>query len=140
MLKAVTQELNNLIPLSNDDETLQKMLKSIKKKNRNIFEIFSRGITNFYSEFFKTQYAWLETAVYGNDEGIQICNAGFRYLLMMMKLDDDQVFKISIEFFHFYIGKHLEEQKNPDPNKSNYGNSYLSNKKTLTSIYQSIFH
>lgn len=49
MLKAVTQELNNLIPLSNDEETLQKMLKSIKKKNRNIFEIFSRGITNFYS-------------------------------------------------------------------------------------------
>jgi hypothetical protein len=34
-------------------------------------------------------------AVYGN-EGVQVCNAGFRYLLMMMKLDDDQVFKIAI--------------------------------------------
>jgi len=107
MLKAVTQELNNLIPLSNDDESLQKLLKSIKKRNRNIFEIFSRGITNFYSEFFKTQYSWLEMAVYGN-EGVQVCNAGFRYLLMMMKLDDDQVFKIAIEFFHFYIGKFLD--------------------------------
>jgi hypothetical protein len=66
MLRDVTKELNNLIPLSNDDESVQKMLKSIKKKNRNIFEIFSRGITNFYSEFFKTQYDWIDTVVYGN--------------------------------------------------------------------------
>jgi hypothetical protein len=59
MLNSVTQELNNLIPLSNDDESLNKLLKSIKKKNKNMFEIFSRGITNFYSEFFKNQYVWL---------------------------------------------------------------------------------
>jgi hypothetical protein len=43
------------------------MLKSIKKKNRNIFEMFSRSITNFYSEFFKNQYVWIENAVYGSD-------------------------------------------------------------------------
>ncbi len=116
------------------------MLKSIKKKNRNIFEMFSRSITNFYSEFFKNQYVWIENAVYGSDQGIQICNAGFRYLLMMMKLDDDQVFKISIEFFHFYIGKYLEEQKNPNPTKQNYGNTFLGNKKDLSSIYPTIFN
>ena len=49
MLRAVTNQLNQLIPLSNDDETIQKLLKSIKKRNKNIFEVFSRGITNFYS-------------------------------------------------------------------------------------------
>ena len=37
MLREVTSELNNLIPLSNDDESVQKMLKGIKKRNRNIF-------------------------------------------------------------------------------------------------------
>ncbi len=78
-------------------------------------------------------------AVYGNDEGIQICNAGFKYMLMMMKLDDDQVFKIAIEFFHFYIGKYLEEQKNPNPMKPTFNNSYLSNKQSLSSIYPAIF-
>jgi hypothetical protein len=58
---------------------------------------------------------------------------------MMMKMDDDQVFKIAIEFFHFYVGKYLEEQKNPNPAKSTLTSSYL-NKKTLSSIYLSIFH
>lgn len=79
-------------------------------------------------------------AVFGNEEGVQVCNAGFRYLLMMMKLDDDQVFKISIEFFHFYIGKHLEEQKNPNPMRMNMGNNFLGNKSSLSSIYPNIFH
>lgn len=59
---------------------------------------------------------------------------------MMMKFDDDQVFKISIEFFHFYIGKYLEEQKNPNPMNPGFGNSYLSNKKALPSIYPAIFN
>jgi hypothetical protein len=49
MLQRVTEELNILIPLSNDEEQVQKMLNSVKKKNRNIFEILSRGIVNFYS-------------------------------------------------------------------------------------------
>jgi len=79
-------------------------------------------------------------AVLGNDEGIQICNAGFRYLLMMMKLDDDQVFKIAIEFFHFYIGKYLEEQKNPNQKMNYTGNYLLNSKKTLPSIYSIVFN
>jgi hypothetical protein len=59
---------------------------------------------------------------------------------MMMKLDDDQVFKIAIEFFHFYIGKYLEDQKNPNPTKQNLSNSYLSNKNSLSGIYPQIFN
>jgi hypothetical protein len=27
----------------------------------------------------------------------------------MMKIDEDQVFKITIDFFHFYIGAYLEQ-------------------------------
>jgi hypothetical protein len=49
MLQRVTEELNNLIPLTNDDEKVQQMLSSVKKKNRNIFEVLARGIANFYS-------------------------------------------------------------------------------------------
>ena len=28
---------------------------------------------------------------------------------MMMKIDEDQIFKITIDFFNFYIGNYLEE-------------------------------
>lgn len=51
-------------------------------------------------------------AIDGNVEMIQICKAGFGYMLMIMRIDDDQVFKICIEFFHFYIGNYLEKQQN----------------------------
>ena len=56
---------------------------------------------------------------------------------MMMKIDEDQVFKIAIEFFHFYIGKFLEEQKNPNPMKKSLmqNTGYLMGVKSLTSIY-----
>ncbi len=49
MLQKVTEELNTLIPLSSDNERVQEMLRSVKKKNRNIFEVLARGIANFYS-------------------------------------------------------------------------------------------
>jgi len=61
-------------------------------------------------------------------------------MLMMTKVDDDQVFKIAIEFFHFYIGKYLDEQKNPNPIKTNFSNSFISNKQSLSSIYPPIFY
>ena len=41
---------------------------------------------------------------------MKICHLGFRYILMMMKIDEDQVFKITIDFFHYYIGAYLEQQ------------------------------
>lgn len=66
MLQRVTEELNQLIPLSNEDEKVQQLLQSVKKRNRNIFEVLARGIANFYSEFFKNQAQWLERAVSGN--------------------------------------------------------------------------
>ena len=66
MLQRVTEELNQLIPLSNEDEKVQQLLQSVKKRNRNIFEVLARGIANFYSEFFKNQVLWLERAVSGN--------------------------------------------------------------------------
>ena len=53
MLQRVTEELNKLIPLSNEDDQVQQLLHSVRKKNRNIFEVLARGIANFYSEFFK---------------------------------------------------------------------------------------
>lgn len=107
MLQRVTEELNKLIPLENDDEKVQQMLNSVKKRNRNIFEVLARGIANFYSEYFKNQSVWLSGAVVGNEDGVRICQLGFRYLLMMMKIDEDQVFKITIDFFHIYIGSYL---------------------------------
>ena len=110
MLQRVTEELNLLIPLSNDDLKVQQMLQSIKKKNRNIFEVLARGIANFYSEFFKSQFHWLERTIVNNNEAVRVCQMGFRYLLMMMKIDEDQIFKITIDFFHFYIGAYLERQ------------------------------
>jgi hypothetical protein len=107
MLQRVTEELNVLIPLQNEEEKVHQMLNSIKKRNRNIFEILARGIANFYSEFFKTQHRWMERAVAGNEPAVRICTMGFRYLLMMMRVDEDQVFKITIDFFHYYIGAYL---------------------------------
>lgn len=83
------------------------MLQSVKKKNRNIFEVLARGIANFYSEFFKNQYSWLDSTVYGNDQAINVCQMGFRYILMMMKVEEDQIFSITIDFFHFYLGAYL---------------------------------
>jgi hypothetical protein len=39
-----------------------------------------------------------------------VCKFGFKYLLMMMKIDEDQVFKITIDFFHYYLGAYLDRQ------------------------------
>ena len=108
MLQRVTEELNKLIPLSNDDEQVRMFLQSVKKKHQNVFEVLARGIANFYSEYYKNQREWLDKTVAGNEDAIKVCQLGFRYLLMMMKIDEDQVFKITIDFFHFYIGNYLE--------------------------------
>lgn len=134
MLQRVTEELNQLIPLTNDNEKVQQMLQSIKKKNRNIFEVLARGIANFYSEFFKNQFYWIERAMLGNEEGIRICHMGFCYIIMMMKIDEDQVFKITIDFFHFYIGAYLERQSKGE---SSFGGlNYASNQSSLNQIYK----
>ena len=53
---------------------------------------------------------WVEKAVAGNEEGVNICRFGFKYLLVMMKIDEDQVFKITIDFFHYYVGAYLKQQ------------------------------
>lgn len=37
MLKNVTGELNKLIPISNNDDDIQKMLSNIKKRSRSMF-------------------------------------------------------------------------------------------------------
>lgn len=109
MLARVTEELNKLIPLTNEEDKIQSTLQSIKKKFRNIFEMLSRGIANFYCEFFKNQHGWLKRMVLGNSEYLQVCHFGFRYLIMMMRIDEDQVFKITVEFFYFYISTYLQE-------------------------------
>ena len=58
------------------------------------------------------------------------------YLLMLMKIDDDQVFKICIEFFHFYINRYLEKKANPDYSKSNF----IQNKQaSLEGVHNEIF-
>lgn len=54
---------------------------------------------------------------------------------MLMKLDDDQVFKICVEFFHYYIGNYL--QKLNDGQYQNMG--YHNYDKSLQSIYKPIF-
>lgn len=89
----------------------------------------------FYSEFFKEQVGWLERAVEGNQEMIEICKGGFNYMIMMMKLDDDQAFKISIEFFHYYIGNYLERQAKGQFEMSSAYNSQAS----LHFIYRDLF-
>ena len=66
---------------------------------------------------------------------IDICKGGFNYLIMMMKLDDDQAFKISIEFFHYYIGNYLERQSKGQFQGSNTYNSHTS----LHFIYRDLF-
>lgn len=72
------------------------------------------------------------SSVEGNAEMIEVCKAGFGYLLMIMRVDDDQVFKICIEFFHFYIGGYLESQLQGRFNTSN-------NSLSLFAIYKDIF-
>lgn len=109
MLKSTTIELNKILPLTTDREEIGRIQANVKKR-WHIFEILARNITMFFSEFFKEQVSWLEKAVEGNQEMIDICRGGFNYLLMMMRIDDDQAFKICIEFFHFYIGNFLERQ------------------------------
>ena len=136
MLQRVTEELNKLIPLENDDEKVQQLLNSVKKRNRNIFEVLARGIANFYSEYFKNQSGWLGAAVAGNEDGIRVCQLGFRYLLMMMKIDEDQVFKITIDFFHVYIGNYLEQNLKGE---SNFGSLSYRKEPTLDQIYSDIF-
>ena len=37
MLQRVTEELNKLIPLEDQDERVQDMLKTVRKRNRNVF-------------------------------------------------------------------------------------------------------
>jgi hypothetical protein len=58
---------------------------------------------------------------------------GFRYIIMMMKIDEDQIFKITIDFFHFYIGAYLERQQRGEGNFG--GLSYGSNNISLGQIY-----
>jgi hypothetical protein len=90
------------------------------KRKWHIFEVLARGISNFYSEFFKEHASWVEIAVDGNPDMIDVCRCGFSYLTMLMKLDEDQVFKICIEFFHLYIGRYLERRSNPEMNKMGF--------------------
>ena len=73
MLQRVTEELNKLIPLTYQSEKVEQILNSVKKKNRNVFEVLARGIANFYSQFFKNQHRWLERAVAGSEEGVRVC-------------------------------------------------------------------
>jgi hypothetical protein len=73
----------------------------------------------------------------GNEEGIKICQMGFQYILMMMKIDEDQVFKITIDFFHFYIGNYLERQSKGEGAFG--GLSYASKNIALNQIYAAIF-
>ncbi len=134
MLQRVTEELNKLISVENEEEKIQAILTSVKKKNRNIFEVLARGIANFYSEFFKSQHSWLEAAVAGNDQAIRVCHHGFRYLLMMMKVEEEQVFKITIDFFHFYIAHVLEANSRGETSFG--GLSYGSKGPSLDQIYQ----
>lgn len=54
-----------------------------------------------------------------------------------MKIDDDQIFKICIEFFHFYIGRYLEQKANTDFKQNS---AFLQNKNaSLESIYNEVF-
>lgn len=56
---------------------------------------------------------------------------------MMMKVEEDQVFKITIDFFHFYLGAYLERQTKGD---SYFGGvTYGAKASTLNTIYQPIF-
>lgn len=70
----------------------------------------------------------------GNEDGIRICKMGFRYVLMMMNIDEDQVFKITIDFFHFYIGSYLDRQRQGEGTFG--GLSYGSISMALDHIYE----
>ena len=72
-----------------------------------------------------------------SEEGVRICQLGFRYLLMMMKIDEDQVFKITIDFFHFYIGSYLDINARGEGTFGGLG--YRSKGPTLEQIYGDIF-
>ena len=62
---------------------------------------------------------------------------GFKYILIMMKIDEDQVFKITIDFFHFYIGFYLERQSKGEGSFG--GLTYGSKTVVLDNIYQDVF-
>jgi hypothetical protein len=53
---------------------------------------------------------------------------GLLYIIMMMKIDEDQVFKITIDFFHFYIGAYLERKQNGSASFGgmSFGNNQIS--------------
>lgn len=56
---------------------------------------------------------------------------------MMMKIDEDQVFKITIDFFHFYIGAYLDQNLKGE---GTFGSlSYGMKEPTLDQIYQDVF-
>ena len=52
---------------------------------------------------------------------------------MMMKIDEDQVFKITIDFFHFYIGNYLDINLRGESGFGGIG--YRSKGPTLEQIY-----
>lgn len=135
MLKNTTIELNKILPITTDKDELVKLKTNIRKRWQ-VFEMLSRNITMFYSEFFKEQNQWLEVAVESNTEMIEVCRAGFNYMLMIMRLDDDQVFKICIEFFHFYIGSYLDKEAQGKFANLSYNNNM---DKSLQAIYKPIF-
>ena len=51
-----------------------------------------------------------------------------------MQINEESIFKIAVEFYHFLLGKHLKERENP--NLSHYQNS----NKSLSNIYPAIFN
>lgn len=55
---------------------------------------------------------------------------------MMMKIDEDQVFKITIDFFHFYIGAYLEQNLRGE---GSFGSLSYAKGPSLEQIYQEIF-
>lgn len=63
---------------------------------------------------------------------IEVCRAGFRYLLMMMRIDDEQIFKICIEFFHMYIGNYLDKKSKGE----SYQQMNFQSKNQLTAVYK----
>jgi hypothetical protein len=48
-----------------------------------------------------------------------------------MKIDEDQVFKITIEFFHYYIGAYLE-RKNNSKMETSFGGLHYNSHKTIS--------
>ena len=62
---------------------------------------------------------------------------GFRYILMMMKVEEYQIFLITIGVFHFFFGAYLFRQTKSD---TFYGGvSYGAKAPSLNTIYQHIF-